>query len=73
MLRVFELADGATAMAEFFTPTGESRARATARRRGARVEIAWQGAAPAEWSARIGSGPIVAAAPGATMLALSVS
>lgn len=72
-LRVFELADGASATAEFFTPAGESRARAIARRHGARVEIAWQGPAPALWSAQIGAGPVVAAAEGATMLALPVA
>lgn len=72
-LRVFELADGASATAEFYTPTGDSRCRATARRTGSRVEISWQGPAPARWSAQLGAGAPVDAARGATTLALPLA
>lgn len=72
-LRVFELADDASATAEFFTPAGEPLCRATARRRGSRVEVSWQGAAPARWSAQLGAAPAVEAARGAATLALTLA
>jgi len=72
-LRIYELADGGAASAEFPDVQGGSRARVTASRRGARVEVKWHGAHPAHWSAQLASGAAVVAAKGADTVVLSLA
>jgi len=71
-LRIYELADGASAMCELFDAHGESRARVTARRSGSRVDVKWEGALAARWTAQIASGPAVAATAGSDAIQLTL-